>query len=158
MKKLVACVGFACLALASCHKKTSTSCSNTVTVKDDTGIYSACGNSPNGVKVVLYGIDTNYYVEIVAGGHYPYGINITGVQPLLSGTGPYTLRLQDSGLNVYTENFSGGQSYHCLGGNISVNSADSANVSGTFSITVYNRSGSKMISGTFNANQPVVEY
>ena len=168
----------ALLTLLSCHKKNSTTCSNTVTVTDDANTYTDCGeplpSTPvlgagtilrNCVDIGLikpnstgYTYDTGYSIQIIAAKNYPFVLSLQSCLAHSGGAGIYTLIPRDSAFNNYVEEFSGGQSYECSSGTVTVTHADSGNVAGSFTLNIFNATNNKVITGTFNANKPAINY
>lgn len=150
----------AMLSFISCHK-TSTSCVNTITVTDGSNTYSACigplyttgAGQPHAVSAIFYKGIFKSLLIIDAGIDYPFSINLQD-STILNGVGNDTIQLADSNYNTYTENFSGGQSYKCSGGIICVTNCDSTNIAGTFVLDLFNATSAKLITGTFNIDQP----
>jgi len=173
MIKQVAYIAILAYLLVSCHKRTTTTCANTVTMIDGSATYTDCGNSvfpfPNQNVVtncvivalqktdtIAYTYDSAYNIAVVAAMN-PFTLDIEHATASSGGVGVYTLHREDTNFNHVYEEFSG-KTYTCSGGTINVTHADSSNVSGTYNVTVYNATETKTISGTFNANRPIVSY
>lgn len=74
----------------------------------------------------------------------------------VAGVGTFSLAPADSSVNTYAGSVGGRIPYKCSGGTVTVNRLDGAKVSGTFTLNLVNATGSKVITGTFEANKPVI--
>jgi hypothetical protein len=155
-------------ALAACTKHSNgPSCAtapNTITISDDGNTYCIAGNGmrlnlqvaqlvQNNVAAVCYSSPTSSFLDIVGDGS-TFFINFVDDFGPPGGVGTYSLPPADSTYIAFTEKFAGGQSYKISGGTITVTSADSARVQATFSLNLFNASGTKTISGSIKTASP----
>jgi len=172
MKKILAMTSVVYLAMASCEK--APQYPNTVTI-NSSGYQFTESSSPlsepvsttstpaEGITVALYkgipGADSDYALSVVVSTGSAYALNFQNAYAIAPGAGLYTLRPQDSATNSYTEfGAGGGTSYEISGGTVKVTSASSTNVSGTFTLNVFNSTGSNTITGTITAHKPTISY
>jgi hypothetical protein len=182
MKNCTALLAAIMVAFSACHKHASTTCSNSISIVDDSRTYTECASPPSGnlysgsshilincVYVSLekphgsgYAYDSVYTVSAVGAMNSPFTLSMQNATAGMSsvdtnGIGVYTLHPKDSSVNTFHEGFSG-KTFESSGGTINITHADSTNISGTFTVIVFNSVETKTISGTFGANQPIIVY
>ena len=160
MKKILSLTGAALIAMSSCKKDNT--CSNTVTVTDGNSQYSYCGNAGETVAAgqqafasVSFHKGEQGSLLLISASSGAFSLNIQdSTSP--AGIGTFAIRAADSVANTYSGSIGGWVPYKCSGGTITVNHLDAANVAGTFTLNLFDAAGSRTITGTFDANKPVI--
>jgi len=177
MKKLTIILGaIACLSVGCSQNNTptpnnnnntnntSTSDLNTITITDNGTSYTVKGTWPrpttndNGVDVeVVKGTQYSAMLVAMVGTGFDFNLNFSGLTGPTTGVGTFT----GSGDNIltgsYTEGFSGGQNYSIDSINMNVTTCSSSKVEATFTMWLENTGGNKTVTGTINANKPIVQ-
>jgi len=173
MKKIAIVSFIAMSAMVSCNK-TGNEVYNTVTVQFQYNgantLYSISGhdgateNQADPLVQVSVHRGANSSIRIFVNGSSPrpFYLLLNSATGPANGIGTYTIQAADSNSNVYTENltgmpFSSAQSYKCSGGNINVTQCVPGNVSGNFTLNLFNANGSRTITGSFAGYQPEIQ-
>ncbi|MBC7554356.1 MAG: hypothetical protein H7257_10295 [Taibaiella sp.] len=107
-----------------------------------------------GVDVIVSREGTSYFMQIATGSESPVSINlITGPG---AGTGTYQVLPADADRNIYLQNVPTGEAWKCTGGSVNVTSLKAHKVTGTFTLDLSRLRVTKTVTGTFDANDPLV--
>jgi len=171
------------LTLASCNKKVcsadpDSTFPNTVTITDvdtDPASYRNASYTSSrkpqypvsfndagpvdftGVNVIVSREGASYVVQIATGSESPVSINLTTEHRSGAGTGLYQLLPSDADKNLYFQNAPFKEAWKCSGGTVNVTTLKTNKVTGTFTLKLSGPGGSKTVTGTFDANDPMVK-
>ncbi len=110
-----------------------------------------------GVDVIVSREGTSYKVQIATGSECPVSINLTTSPRSGEGIGLYQLLPNDGGENLYIQNVPTREAWKCSGGTVNVNTLKANRVAGTFTLNLSCAAGVKTVTGTFDANEPLVK-
>ena len=170
------------LTLVSCNKKIfsadpDSTFPNTVTITDNVtdpanyhSAYYSTARKPqypvsfsstgpvgfSGVNVMVSHDEAGYTVQIATGSESPVSINLT-TAPGSGTAGMYQLLPKDADRNLYFQNAPFSEAWKCSGGAVNVTTLKTNKVTGTFTLNLSGPHGAKTVTGTFDANEPMVK-